>query len=61
MYTINMTQLSSLMSKQLSKNYSISSLSQKLNRGSISYNEVMLIADVLGFKVSFEKMENFDR
>ena len=60
MYTINMTQLSSLMSKQLSKNYSISSLSQKLNRGSISYNEVMLIADVLGFKVSFEKMENFD-
>ena len=55
-----MSQLAEMVSEKLQKNYSLSSLSQKLNRGSIPYNEVMLIADVLGFKVSFERLEKID-
>ena len=57
---ITMSQLAEMVSEKLQKNYSLSSLSQKLNRGSIPYNEVMLIADVLGFKVSFERLEKID-
>lgn len=52
---ITMSQLTELVSKKIEKNYSLSSLSQKLNRGSIPYNEVMMIADILGFKVSYER------
>ena len=55
---ITMTQLSELISNKTQKKYSVSSLSQKLNRGSIPYNEVMMIADILGFKISYERDSN---
>lgn len=51
------TELSKIIQGKLGKNYSVSSLSQKLNRGTIPYNEVMMIADILGFKVSYELTE----
>ena len=54
---VTMKQLSEMLTHKIQKNYSVSSLSQKLNRGSISYNEVMLIADILGFKVNYERKE----
>lgn len=54
---ITMTRLAELISEKINGAYSISSLSQKLSRGTISYNEVMMIADLLGFKVSYELEE----
>ena len=51
---ITLSELAEKMTDKTGKNYSLSSLSQKLSRGSIPYNEVMLIADLLGFKVNYE-------
>ena len=50
---ITLTKLAELISNKTKENYSVSSLSQKLGRGTIPYNEVMMIADILGFKVSY--------
>lgn len=35
--------------------YSTQSLSQRLGRGSLTYNEVMIIAEILGYDVQFIK------
>ena len=51
---ITLSELAEQMTQKTGKNYSLSSLSQKLSRGSIPYNEVMLIADLLGFRVTYE-------
>lgn len=33
------------------------SLTQRLGRGSITYNEMLIIADILGYKIHFEDVE----
>jgi len=38
--------------------YSTASLSQRLGRGTITYNEVMKIAEILGYDVQFVKENN---
>lgn len=45
--------LAELISKKTGKNCSQNSLSKKLTRGTISYNEVMQIADLLEFDVNY--------
>ena len=40
------------------KNYSLASLSQKLRNETISYKEVKLIAQILGYKVTFIDLIN---
>lgn len=40
------------------KNYSLASLSQKLRKETISYREVKLIAQILGYKISFIDIQN---
>ena len=35
------------------KNYSLASLSQKLRKETISYKEIKLIAQILGYKIAF--------
>ena len=57
---ITLTKLAELISKKTREKYSVSSLSQKLGRGTIPYNEVMMIADILGFKVSYNLNEKFE-
>ena len=39
----------------MGKKYSTTSLSQRLGRGSFTYNEVMTIAEILGYDVQFVK------
>lgn len=46
-----------MLAKEMGKNYLPTSLSQKLSRGTISYNEVLLIADILGYDIEFKKRE----
>ena len=41
--------------KELKKRYTLDNLSKKLRNGTIPYNQVVLIADILGYKIKFEK------
>ena len=49
--------LSKLLSEKTGKTYSPDGLSQKLRRGSFSYNEVLIVAKLLGYKIQFIKEE----
>jgi hypothetical protein len=50
--------LANILTQKCSKKYTQGSLSQKINRGTISYNEVVMIADILGYNINFERKEN---
>lgn len=43
------------LSEKTNKKYTQTSLAQKLSRGSLTYNEVMTIAEILGYDVQFIK------
>lgn len=44
------------LSKISDKNYSSSNLSQKLSSENLKYKEAKLIAEILGYKLTFEKI-----
>ena len=46
--------LAVLLTKKTGKKYTPGSLSQKIVRGTISYNEVVAIADILGYNINIE-------
>ncbi len=54
---IKMKELAAQMQEKLGKNYSLENLSHKLARGTVSYNEVLLICEILGYKIKFEKID----
>ena len=54
---IKMKELCLLISEKMGKDYSSNNLPNKLIRGSITYNEVLLIADILGYKITFVDTE----
>ena len=48
-----------MISEKNNENCSANSLSQKLRRGTLSYNETLLIAELLGYEITFiKKKEN---
>lgn len=44
------------LSKKEGKNYSSSNLSQKLSKENLKYREAKAIAEILGYKIVFEKI-----
>lgn len=50
---MTLTTLAQKMGEKLGRKYSLASLSQKLRNGTISYREVMLIAEILNYKIIF--------
>ncbi len=50
-----MTQLVELLNEKYNKKATVQSLSNKLARGTISFKEVLEIADVLGYKIEWIK------
>lgn len=50
---ITLKELAEKIGKAQNKNYSLASLSQKLRNETISYKEVKLIAQILGYKITF--------
>ncbi len=50
---ITLTKLAEMMGQKLGRNYSLASLSQKLRNETISYKEILLIAELLNYKVLF--------
>ncbi len=57
---IKMKELCQLLSQKLNKNYSATNLSNKLKRGTISYNEVLMIAEILGYEIKFVDIEDYN-
>ncbi len=55
----NLTQkeLTNILSEKTDKKYSQDGFSRKINRGTISYNEVILIADILGYELELKRKE----
>ena len=53
---MEMRELANKMEVRLNKKYSAENLSNKLRRGSITYNEVLIIADILGYKINFSEI-----
>ncbi len=54
LYTL--TELANLMTEKTGQKYTLQSLSQKLRRGTLSFNEVEIIAKILGYKINFDKI-----
>lgn len=50
---LTLTYLAQQMEQNLKKPYSIANLSNKLRKGTITYEEIKLIADILGYEVRF--------
>ncbi len=54
---IMMKDLAKDLGKRLNKKYTLENLSQKLRKGTFSYNEMMIIADILGYNVEYKKRQ----
>ncbi len=44
-----------MLSEKSNKDYTPSGLSHKIGRGTISYDEVLLIADILGYEINVNR------
>ena len=54
---MTLKELATLIGQYRNKSYSLASLSQKLRNETISYKEVKLIAEILGYKIKFIDMK----
>jgi len=52
---ITIKQLAELMTKKTGKKYSLQSISHRMLRGTLTFDEVEIIAEILGYKIDFEK------
>lgn len=52
---VMMKDLAGKMQEKTGKSYSLQNLSHRLKRGTVTYNEVLIIADLLGYSIKFEK------
>lgn len=52
---VKQKELVAMLNKKTEKKYTQTSFAQKLSRGSLSYNEVMTIAEILGYDIQYVK------
>ncbi len=52
---IKLKELAQMIAEKTGENCSPDSLSHKLRRGSLTYNETLMIAELLGYEISFNK------
>ncbi|MBQ8886237.1 MAG: hypothetical protein IJY61_00865 [Candidatus Gastranaerophilales bacterium] len=50
---ISLTELAQALGKRLNKPYSMQNLSNKLRNETITYREMLIIADILGYELKF--------
>ena len=55
---VSMKELCKLLSEKYGKEYSLPNFSGKLKRGTVTYNEVLIIAEILGYKINFVDTDN---
>lgn len=53
--------LAAIIETKTRKKCSANSLSQKLGRETLTYNETLMIAELLGYKIKFVKDSNLDK
>lgn len=54
---LKLKQLAEKISQRTGKKCSPDALSHKLGRGTLTYNDTLLIAEILGYKIEFVKKE----
>lgn len=54
---LNQKELAAMITEKTGKICLPNSLSQKMRRGTLSYNEMLTIAKILGYKIEFKKVE----
>lgn len=52
---MTITQMANLLTEKTGKKCTLANLSSKLVRGTLTYNDVVLLADNLGYKIEFIK------
>ena len=50
---VSLTNLAAQMAEMTGKKYSIDTISARLRRGTVTYNEVLLICKILHYKIDF--------
>lgn len=55
---VKLKDLADMISQHMGVSCSANSLSQKLRRGTLSYNETLMIAELLGYEIAFIKKKN---
>lgn len=54
---LKLKDLAILLGERLGKNYSYDGLSHRIGRKTLSYDEMLLIADILGYDINFVKRQ----
>lgn len=52
---VSLTELAEALSKRLGKRYSMQNLSNKLRNETITHREMLVIADILGYDLTFSR------
>ena len=54
---VTMKEVARMLAKETGKNYSLANLSSKLKRGTLTYNEVLLVTKFLGYEIEFKEVQ----
>ena len=54
---MTITELAALASQKSGKSYTVFGISQKLARSSMKYDELKFLAEILCYRINFEKIE----
>lgn len=57
---IKLKELAEMITEKTEEKCSANSLSQKLRRGTLSYNETLMIAELLGYEIAFLKKKEIN-
>ena len=55
---VKLKELAEMMQERSGKKYTSNGLSHKLGRGRLTYDEMVLITEILGYKIDFTKIES---
>lgn len=58
---VMLKELAAMITEKTGKNCSPNVLSRKLSRGTLSYNETLMVAELLGYKIKFVKESDLDK
>ena len=53
---MTITKLAKILTERTGEKYTISNLSAKMIRGTLSYNEVLTICDILNYEIEFKSL-----
>ena len=54
---VKLKDLATLLTEKTGKRYTSDGLSHKINRGRLTYDEMLEVAEILGYEIKFEKFD----